>query len=251
MLVQELFPLVQIDVVEQKPDVSFVMPTFNEESNITDSVRTLIKVARDLGVTFELVVVNDGSLDGTLTRVLDYASGHNNVKIVTYGKNMGKGFAVKTGFFHAKGDIVVFIDSDLDINPYQVDKYLTALESADMVIASKWHPQSKVEITSIRRFFSKSFNAMVRLLTGAKIMDTQTGLKAVKRGALQRTFSKLTVKQYAYDVELLAIATREGIKTVELPVDLKLSALFNLKDAWRMSIDLLGIAYRLKIRKCY
>lgn len=166
-------------------------------------------------------------------------------------KEHGKRLAVKTGFFHAKGNIVVFIDSDLDINPNQLGKYLRALESADMVIASKWHPQSKVQIRSIRRFLSKSFNIFVRLLTGARLMDTQTGLKAVKRSALEKTFSKLTVKRYAYDVELLTIASREGIKAIELPVDLRLSTLFKLKDAWRMSIDLLGIAYRLRIRKCY
>ena len=227
------------------------MPTFNEANNIMEAMRAIGNVARQLGVSFELVIVNDGSFDDTLTKVMDYANGESCVKIVSYGKNMGKGFVVKTGFFHAKGNIVVFIDSDLDINPNQLGKYLRALESADMVIASKWHPQSKVQIRSIRRFLSKSFNIFVRLLTGARLMDTQTGLKAVKRSALEKTFSKLTVKRYAYDVELLTIASREGIKAIELPVDLRLSTLFKLKDAWRMSIDLLGIAYRLRIRKCY
>ena len=82
-------------------------------------------------------------------------------------------------------------------------------------------------------------------------MDTQTGLKAVKRSALKKTFSKLAVKRYAYDVELLVVASRNGIKVAELPVDLRLPTLFKLKEAWRMFIDLLGIAYRLRIRKCY
>lgn len=82
-------------------------------------------------------------------------------------------------------------------------------------------------------------------------MDTQTGLKAVKRSVLKETFSKLSVKRYAYDVELLTIASRDGIRVVELPVNLRLSNLFKLKDAWRMFIDLIGITYRLKIRKCY
>jgi len=238
-------------MVERRPDVSFVMPAFNEEDNIKEAAKRLCDVARQLGVKYELIVVDDGSFDGTLTKVMGYANNDNCMRVMSYGKNMGKGFAVKTGFCHAKGDNVVFIDSDLDIDPNQIDKYLKALKSAEMVIASKWHPQSKVQIRSVRRFLSQSFNVLVRLLTGVKIMDTQTGLKAVKRSALKKTFSKLAVKRYAYDVELLVVASRNGIKVAELPVDLRLPTLFKLKEAWRMFIDLLGIAYRLRIRKCY
>ncbi len=251
LLREELPALVQTEIAQKRPDVSFIMPAFNEESYIEEALRALSCVAKQLGVFYEIIVVNDGSFDDTLAKVLDYADGDSSVRVVSYGKNMGKGYAIKTGFRHAKGNDVVFIDSDLDIDPNQIEKYLEALKTAEMVVASKWHPQSKVKIRSIRRFFSQSFNVLVRLLTGAKIMDTQTGLKAVKRSVLKETFSKLSVKRYAYDVELLTIASRDGIRVVELPVNLRLSNLFKLKDAWRMFIDLIGITYRLKIRKCY
>jgi len=239
------------EIVEEIPAVSFVMPAFNEESNIMKAVKDLVHVAGQLEVRYEIIVVDDGSLDGTLSKVMDYADSSSCVKVVSYGKNMGKGFAIKTGFSHARGEDVVFIDSDLEIDPNQIDKYLKALEFAEMVIASKWHPQSRVQVRPIRRFLSRCFNLLVRMLTGAKMTDTQTGLKAVRKRALEKTFSKLAVKRYAYDVELLAVAGRDGIKTVELPVFLRLPTMFKLKETWRMFIDLLGIAYRLKINKCY
>jgi dolichol-phosphate mannosyltransferase len=237
--------------VESRLDVSFVMPAFNEEDNIKEAVKRVDHVVRRLGLKYELIVVNDGSFDHTLTKVVDYANNYSFVKVLSYGKNMGKGFAVKTGFCHAKGDIVIFIDSDLDIDPNQIFRYLKALKSAEMVVASKWHPQSKVEIRFIRRLLSQSFNVLVRLLSGVKIRDTQTGLKAVRRNALEPTFSRLAVKRYAYDVELLTVASLDGIKVVELPVNVRVSGLFKLREAFRMFIDLVGIAYRLRVRKCY
>lgn len=238
-------------VVESRPDVSLVMPTFNEEDNVEEAMKRVHRVVKRLGLKYELVVVDDGSVDGTLRRVVNYARNNGCVRVVSYGKNEGKGFAVKTGFCHAKGDIVVFIDSDLDIDPNEISEYLKALKSADIVIASKWHPQSRVEIPLIRRLLSRSFNVLARLLAAVKVGDTQTGLKAVRRGALEKTFSRLAVKRYAYDVELLTVASLDGLKIVQLPINVRMHSLFKLKEAWRMFIDLLGIAYRLRIRKWY
>lgn len=238
-----------MEIVEQTPDVSFVMPTFNEERNIIKAVQELHYVAGSLDLNYEIIVVDDGSMDSTLAKVMEHSKSNDRVRIVSYQKNMGKGFAVKTGFSNARGNNIVFIDSDLDIDPNLIKEYLETLKNVEMVIASKWHPQSKVQMRSIRKFFSRSFNVLVRLLTGTKMKDTQTGLKAVNKDALEKTFSKLTVKRYAYDVELLTVANRNGVAAVELPVYLKMPKLFKFKDVFRMFVDLLGIAYRLKIRR--
>jgi hypothetical protein len=92
---------------------------------------------------------------------------------------------------------------------------------------------------------------LVKILTGIRLSDTQTGLKAAKREALEEIFSKLTVKRYAFDVELLLIANLRGLKIAELPVTIKLQGLFNPKDIWRMFMDLLGITFRLRALKWY
>jgi glycosyltransferase involved in cell wall biosynthesis len=164
---------------------------------------------------------------------------------------MGKGHAIKTGFAHAKGDAVVFMDSDLDIDPRQITRYVEALNYGDMVIASKWHPQSNVEIPLIRRFLSRAFNVLVKLLMGIKVRDTQTGLKAVRRKALDKVFLGLNIERYAFDVELLAVANLHGLKIVELPVNIRMRGLFDFTEVWKMFVDLLTIAYRLRVLKQY
>jgi len=128
---------------------------------------------------------------------------------------------------------------------------LLKLKDADLVIASKRHPKSRVDACFSRRFLSCGFNILVRLLVGLDIKDTQAGLKAVKRTALRRVFPLLSVKRYAFDVELIAVSKLLGLKIVELPVNMQLNGKFKLKDAWRMFIDVLGIAYRLRITKFY
>jgi hypothetical protein len=126
-----------------------------------------------------------------------------------------------------------------------------ALDQGDIVIGSKWHPKSNVHIPLVRRILSRTFNVFVKILTDTSLKDTQVGLKVMKRNAVDIIFPRLAVKRYAFDVELLAIAHLYGLKVVEMPITLKLDARFKVKEALRMFIDLLGIAYRLRVRKWY
>src|SRR5439155_12838781 len=95
------------------------------------------------------------------------------------------------------------------------------------------------------------FQTLVRILTGVKASDTQSGLKAGRASSLKRIFPLLSVKQYAFDVEMLAVAQLMGMKTVELPIRLKQTSRFSTKLVIRMMIDLLGISYRLHIKRWY
>jgi len=132
-----------------------------------------------------------------------------------------------------------------------ISRYIDALQHGDIVIASKWYPDSHVEVPLVRKIMSHSFNAIVRLLTGAPLRDTQSGLKAVKKSAFADIFPRLAVKRYAFDVELLAVAYLFGLKVVEMPVNLKMSASFKLRDVCKMFVDLLGITYRLRVIHWY
>lgn len=102
-----------------------------------------------------------------------------------------------------------------------------------------------------RKLLSYGFNGLVRLLTGVPLGDTQSGLKAMKKTAFIDIFPRLAVKRYAFDVELLVVANLYGLKVVEMPVNIKLGASFNPKEIWRMFVDLLGIAYRLRVIHWY
>ena len=227
------------------------MPAYNNGHIVEEAISRVEAAVKQMGVDYELIVVDDGSVDDTRRKVVDYANYNGHVKVVGYERNMGKGYAVKTGFQYATGKAVIFIDSDLDIDPEQILRYFKALKHGDIVIASKWHPKSNVEIPLIRRLLSHAFNVLVRLLTGVGLNDTQTGLKAVRRKALKRVFSSLAVKRYAYDVELLTLAKLNGLRVVELPVNLRIRGLFKPNQVWGMFVDLLGITYRLRVLRWY
>jgi glycosyltransferase involved in cell wall biosynthesis len=238
-------------MTQLKVALSFVIPAYNEEDFIEDALGMLDKVVKNKELPYEIIVVNDGSKDKTLPKAITYASRNGHVKVVSYSPNEGKGYAIKKGFMHTSGEVVVFVDSDMEIDFSLISSYVEALQHGDIVIASKWHPQSVVEIPLARRFLSYGFNVLVRLLTGVTLRDTQAGLKAIKRSAFMDVFQRLAVKRYAFDVELLAVANLYGLKVVEMPVKLKMGASFRLREMWRMLIDLLGIAYRLKLIHWY
>ena len=151
----------------------------------------------------------------------------------------------------ATGDVVVFADSDMEIDLETISNYHEALKHGDIVIASKRHSDSQLEVSISRKILSISFNGLVRLLTGVPLNDTQSGLKAMKKNAFVDIFPRLAVKRYAFDVELLAVAHLYGLKVVEMPVSLKLDASFKVKQIWLMFVDLLGIAYRLRVIHWY
>lgn len=234
-----------------KPELSLIMPAYNEEDGIELVVERVDDVVRQMGLRYELIVVDDGSIDDTRIKVNSYAGNNGHVKMVGYKNNVGKGFALKIGFSHAVGDMVVFIDSDTEIDPHQIVRYVKALKDADVVVASKWHPQSKVDTPLIRRILSHGFNVLVKLLVGLRLSDTQTGLKAIRRDAFVSVFPRLTVKRYAFDVEMLALANLLGLRVVELPIDIRIRKLFSLQEVWRMFLDLLGITYRLRVVRWY
>ena len=229
--------------------VSVVMPAYNEEEHIADAVRSVESRLEGLGYKYEIIIVDDGSTDGTADVVKEIRD--EKVKLVGYDRNMGKGFALKYGFEHVNGDLVVFMDSDTEIGLRNLPAYLKALERFDLVIASKRHPKSKYEAPILRKFLSTGFQILVRILVGLKASDTQSGLKAGRAKALKRIFPLLSVKRYAFDVELLTVANLLGYRFAEMPIDIKLGARFSVREALRMLIDLLGIAYRLRVKRWY
>jgi len=210
------------------------------------------KVLSDSKMSFEIIVVNDGSRDMTGQKALNHSRINHKIKSIGYNNNQGKGFAIKKGFISACGDAVIFIDCDSDIDPGQIKSYFHALNYGDVVVGSKRHPLSTVNVPFLRRFLSYGFNILVTLLTGLRIHDTQTGLKAVRRKALEPVFSVLSVRRFAYDVELLSVANLFGLKIIELPVEITLSNIFfSPFEMYRMFLDLLQISYRLRVSNQY
>jgi glycosyltransferase involved in cell wall biosynthesis len=164
---------------------------------------------------------------------------------------MGKGNAIKMGFAHSQGDSIVVIDGDLDVDPTFIPNYVEALKTNDIAVASKWHPQSRTTVTLKRKILSFGFNALSRLLTGIKLTDTQTGLKAFRREVLERMAPKFVVKRYAFDLELIGACNHAGYRIVDLPVDVCIRSMISFREIFRMTVDMFGIAYRLRVLKYY
>jgi dolichol-phosphate mannosyltransferase len=232
-------------------ELSIVVPAFNEEEYIEDTLECIDNVVMRKNLAYEIVVVDDGSADKTFAKAKSYAGKNGHVRVISYSKNVGKGHAVKIGFMQAIGNIVFFTDSDREIDLEKISDYIEALKCGDIVIASKKHKASQVDVPISRRILSECFNGLVRILTGVPLKDTQSGLKAMKKSAFVDIFPRLAVKRYAFDVELLAVANLFNLKVVEMPVNIKLGASFKPKEMWRMFLDLLGIAYRLRILRWY
>ena len=230
--------------------VSVIMPVYNEQDRIVQCIQSTRANLETLGMRYEIIVVDDGSTDGTRTEAMRVAR-NPYVKVLGYEGNRGKGFAVKLGTKHAAGDVVVLIDGDAEVRPGIIGQYVRVLEQNDVAIGSKWHPESRVSAPFLRKLLSHGFHCLVMLLTGVTVSDTQSGLKAFRREKLAKIMSLLSVKRYAFDVEMLAVARLLKMRIIELPIEIELRGAFSVRQVVRMFIDLLGIAYRLRIIRWY
>jgi len=234
-------------------DVSVILCAYNEGNVIDDSIDRVDRVMMDTGWSYEIIVVDDGSVDDTRQKAVKYTgkNGNSHLKVVGFEKNMGKGNAIKMGFEHSKGNFVVVIDGDLDVDPSLIPGYVEALKTHDIAVASKWHLESHTVVTLKRKILSFGFNVLSRLLTGIKLIDTQTGLKAFRRSVLERMSPKLLVRRYAFDLELIGACNHAGYRIVDLPVDVHIKSMVSFKDILRMALDMLRVAYRLRVLKYY
>ncbi len=224
------------------------MPVYNGESFIGESIRSVSTFMSRLGLPFEIIVVDDGSRDGTRSEARRASKYLPNVRVTGYGRNRGKGAALLHGYRHSRGDVIVFYDSDLDVPPQQIPLLVTTLEKtgADLVVTNKWHPLSRTQATRLRRFLSWCYNALVRLVTGLRLSDTQTGAKALRRRVLDTIAPRMHVKRYAFDAELLLLAAKHGYRITEAPSlrPINLTTPFRLREMAKMLLELLSIAYR-------
>jgi len=234
-------------------DVSVILCAYNEGDVIQDSIDKVDDVMMKTGWDYEILVVDDGSLDDTRQKAIKCRDKRNKdcLKIVGYERNAGKGIAIRAGFAHAEGRFIVAIDSDLDVDPELIPSYVEALKANDIAVASKWNHKSRTVMTSKRKVLSFGFNGLSRLLIGIKLNDTQTGLKAFRRKVLERMAPKLVVNRYAFDLELMSACNHCGFKIVELPVNVHVESMVSFKEILRMALDMCKVAYRLRVLKHY
>jgi glycosyltransferase involved in cell wall biosynthesis len=229
--------------------LSAIIPVYNQERKISILLAKVKEVLNSTSLNYELVIVNDGSCDNTLEVLQKEEKLDSRVRVMSYPQNKGKGYAIKTGVMQTHGNVVLFVDGDLDISPSLIIKYVKELENCDLVIASKRHPLSKVNAPISRKVLSRIFNLVVRIATGIKLKDTQSGLKAGNGDVLRTIFNVMLITRYAFDVELLAIATALNLSIKEMPIEITLDRRFKFLDIVKMFIDVIVISYRFRVKQ--
>jgi len=242
--------------------ISVIVPAFKQEKTIVHDLKRIKDVLDKLRYPTELICVVDGRIDGTFSKAKKFAKNNPNIHVIGYHTNKGKGYAVRFGMAESKGDIIAFIDSGMDINPNGLSILLEHFEwyEADIIVGSKRHPVSKVYYPWQRRILSIGYQMIVWVLFGLRVRDTQVGMKFFRREVLEKVLPRLLVKQFAFDVEMLAVANYLGYSRIfEAPIDIKLgfggaSTITNkrfVRIVIAMLLDTLAVFYRLKILNYY
>ncbi|MBI5892567.1 MAG: glycosyltransferase family 2 protein [Deltaproteobacteria bacterium] len=241
-----------------KTKISAILPAYNEGHHIYDNLLETHRVLKKSHCDFEIMVVDDGSKDNTYTEAVRVAKNVGSIIPIKLPYNCGKGSALKNGFKHVTGSFVVFLDADLDLHPHQIYQMFRVMrdENADVVIGSKYHPESKLNYPLSRKIFSRIYAFCLKMLFGLPLRDTQTGLKIFRYEVLANIFPRVLCKRYAFDVELLANAHHAGYKVVESPIVLNYRremkwGRIGLKDMYYMGMDTLAIFYRMYILRYY
>ena len=234
--------------------LSVVVPAYREGPRIYDNLLRLLAELDQLDTDYEVIVVSDGNTDATATEAERVDSPH--VRVLQYPVNRGKGFALSHGVAQSTGELVTFIDADMELNPAEIKRFIEVLheQRADIVIGSKRHRLSRVHYPAFRRLQSLVYQLLIRLLFNLGVHDTQTGLKLFQRQVLADAVPLLAVKQFAFDLELLVVAKKLGYtRVVEAPIELsyQFSSTINPRAVFKILWDTAAIFYRLHITHYY
>lgn len=230
------------------PELSIVIPAYNEERRLPEALRRIREFLEKRAIPAEVIVVDDGSSDGTPDVVASARPSLPNLRLVSNGRNFGKGYSVRHGMLEAHGRVVLFTDADLSAPIEEADQLLAALANADVAIGSRGIDRTLIEVhqSRLREWAGMIFNFFVRVITGLRFVDTQCGFKAFLRAPSRIIFEQQRIEGFGFDPEILFLAKRHGLRTVEIPVRWSHDAQTKVhvyRDSQRMFGELLTIRW--------
>jgi dolichyl-phosphate beta-glucosyltransferase len=223
------------------PQLSIIIPAFNEERRIAQTLDAVHGAMPSLAPTWEIRVVDDGSSDDTAGRVEAFSTRDRRV-VLQREPHRGKGAAVRAGMLASSGDVRFMCDADLSMPLTELPRFLAAVPSrADIAIGSREGTSAKrIDEPPYRHYMGRLFNAIVQASAVPGIEDTQCGFKLFSADAAHRVFSRATIDGWAFDVEALTIALRNGLRILEIPIEWRygeLSRVAVVGDSLRMVRD--------------
>ena len=231
------------------PTHSFILPAYNESERLSESIPKLLEYVRERGFGAEIIVVNDGSTDATADVVRRFAAASPMIVLLENPGNRGKGYSVRNGMLHARGEVGLFTDADLSSPITEADKLFGALSAgADVAIGSRWL-QRELQTERqprMRQLYGRLFNLGLRVVLGLRYKDTQCGFKAFNRRAIDIVFTRQLIERWGFDPELLFLADKFTLTTLEIAVEWAhdhRSKLHPVRDGLRMGIEMLNIRW--------
>ncbi|MEJ7848895.1 MAG: dolichyl-phosphate beta-glucosyltransferase [Pyrinomonadaceae bacterium] len=238
-----------------KPNVSIVVPAFDEHDRLGDSIRIISAFIEKTAPAAELIIVDDGSKDGTAKVAESVCAGFPNVvsRVIRYENNRGKGFAVKTGLLAARADIALFSDADLSTPINEMDKLIGPIETGefDVTFGSRALDRSLIGTHQPwrREQGGRVMNMIIKTMSGLPYLDTQCGFKAFRMEKFRPLLDLMTIDRFGFDVEFLYVAKHNGLKLKEIPVrwnNVEGSKVSVVRDTRRMITELMQIRRNAK-----
>lgn len=237
-------------------DISIVIPTYNSAGTIADVVSQIVRFFRTKSLSFELIVVDDGSSDETDARLKDIQSEYQELQVFRNVPNRGKGYSVRRGFQESRGEYVVFTDTDLPFGLEAIQRVVEALrQGSDVVIGSRVLPDSRFRMNPrhfryifMRHLIGRTLLTTVNFLFGLEVSDTQCGLKGCRKIAAKHVAPRLTIDRFLFDVELICVVRRSGFRITEVPVELDYTGEATTVKVMHNIVAVLKDLLRIKLR---
>ncbi len=238
--------------------LSVIIPIYNAEFFIADSLVKLIDWERSLTYKVEVILVNDGSADKTEAILGSYIKKNSFLKLISYPLNQGKGYAVKEGMMCGKGEFKIFTDADLPYGLHIFGRILYYLDFKEyhVCIGNRKSVNSDyvMKMTILRKISSKLFTILISRYVVTGVSDTQCGLKGFRADVSDKIFSKLQVKGFAFDVEVLYLCYKYELDIKRIPVKFQgnnISTISLFKTSVNMLLDVLCLPIRYHLLKKY
>jgi glycosyltransferase involved in cell wall biosynthesis len=233
--------------------VSVVLPAHNEAATLEKAVTVITKILGEYAVTYEIIIAEDGSTDGTDKRAAELSERLPFVRHIHSEKRLGRGKALKNAFHQSSGEILVYMDVDLATDVRQLKELIDSVdkEGYDFATGSRMLRESNVKRSGTRDLASKAYNFVVRVVLGSKVKDHQCGFKAFRREPLLQLLDEVAASHWFWDTELLVRAHRRGYRIKEIPVLWKSgreTKVRLLHDSLYMGWQIFSLWWHLKVR---
>jgi hypothetical protein len=246
-----LRPMTTAQNVDKKVLVSIIFPAYNEVNYLQNAVEKTAQALNEFTDSYEIIIAEDGSTDGTPERSEELAKKYPFVRHIHRKERLGRGKALNNAFKQSCGEILIDMDLDLATDLKYLKPLVEAItvEGYEFATGSRLMPESKVERTLRRSISSKSYNFLVRQVLGSKLKDHQCGFKAFKRQPTMEILDEVKAKHWFWDTEIFVRAQRKGYRIKEIPVEWtsgRRTKVSLLKDSYNMGAQVFKLWWQLR-----